>query len=331
MFVLVITELVDQRNGTLTRAYTEGTKNNIKGHWESYVDFCQKYQRDELNATVESLSLYVQYLSNRLESPGAVKNYLAGVKTMFVINNWGTEIFDDYLIKMMLRGIDVVKQHVPRKALPITPLLLMSIGEIWDDSVDNNSTYWALFLIAFYLLARKSNLVPDSVTKFNPLKQLTRGDLEVTDKALMVTLKWSKTNQAGRREIFPLPRNRGSPLCPVRAYRKMVRLFPAEGASPAFLVGRYGRVQTVTYRMFQERIKKAVTEIGLEPQGYSSHSFRRGGATYAFHSGVHPNLIKKLGDWRSDAYLEYIDFPVEDRLKAGKQIKKMINKELARR
>ena len=81
----------------------------------------------------------------------------------------------------------------------------------------------------------------------------------------------------------------------------------------------------MTYRMFQERIKKAMTDIGLEPHGYSSHSFRRGGATYAFHSGVHPNLIKKLGDWHSDAYLEYIDFPVEDRLKAGKQIRKMIN------
>ena len=315
-----------QRNGTLQRAYTEGTKSNIRVHWDSYVDFCNEFQHAELSATVESLSLYVQFLSNKLKSPGAVQNYLAGVKTMFVINNWDTELFDDYLIRMMMRGLKVVKQHVPRKALPITPKILRDIGEIWDET-DNSATYWALFLIAFYSLARKSNLVPDSVTKFNPLKQLTRGDLEVTSKALLVTLKWSKTNQAGRREIFPLPKNKGSPLCPVMAYLKMVRAFPASGSSPAFLVGRFGRVQTVTYRMFQERIKKAMVEIQLDPEGYSSHSFRRGGATYAFHSGVHPNLIKKLGDWRSDAYLEYIDFPVEDRLKAGKQIRKMINKE----
>jgi len=291
------------------------------------VEFCLEFQHAELNATVESLSLYVQFISNRLKTPGAVQNYVSGVKTMFLINNMDTMIFDDFLIRMMFRGIKVEKQHAPRKAAPITPKILRGIFRSLDFNDSNTCTFWALFVIAFYLLARKSNLVPDSVAKFNPAKQLTRGDLELTDDAILVTLKWSKTNQTGRREIFPLVRNRGNPLCPVDAYLKMIKVFPAASASPAFLVEKYGRVQSVTYRQFQDYIKKSVAELGLNPSEYSSHSFRRGGATYAFRSGVHASLIKKLGDWHSDAYLEYIDFPVEDRMRAGKRIRKQIKRE----
>jgi len=47
--------------------------------------------------------------------------------------------------------------------------------------------------------------------------------------------------------------------------------------------------------------------IGVDPAKYSGHSFRRGGATFAHRLGVDPLLIKRMGDWRSDAYRRYID------------------------
>jgi len=68
-------------------------------------------------------------------------------------------------------------------------------------------------------------------------------------------------------------------------------------------------------------IKACVSAIGLDPAEYTSHSFRRGGATYAFQSGGTAELIKKLGDWRNDAYLEYIDCPLEDSVEAGRRIR----------
>ena len=47
--------------------------------------------------------------------------------------------------------------------------------------------------------------------------------------------------------------------------------------------------------------------IGVDASLYSGHTFRRGGATYAHRLGVHPMLIKRIGDWKSDAYMLYID------------------------
>jgi len=323
---LVITDLEEQRNETLRSAYAEGTKSNLETHWDSYREFCHIYRDDKLQTTVESLSLYIQFLSNRLKSPGAIKNYVSGVKTMHVINDLSIECFDDFLIRMMMRGVTVRKKHKPKKAKPMTPELLKRIHTTIDMTQANDCTFWALFVTAFYLLARKSNLVPDSVKKFNPGKQLTRGDVEVTEKALLVTLKWSKTNQVGREEVFPLLKNKKSILCPAAAYKRMIKEFPAKDASPAFMIKKFGKLQPVTYRQYQARIKKAMLDVGEDPEGYTSHSFRRGGATYAFKCGVSAGMIKRLGDWKSDAYLEYIDFPIEDRITAGQKIRKNINK-----
>lgn len=48
---------------------------------------------------------------------------------------------------------------------------------------------------------------------------------------------------------------------------------------------------------------------------YSSHSFRRGGATFAFASHAPPAFIKAQGDWQSEAYLVYLQLSKEDKLK----------------
>ena len=40
---------------------------------------------------------------------------------------------------------------------------------------------------------------------------------------------------------------------------------------------------------------------------YSPHSFRRGGASFAFPCNVPAEIIQRQGDWQSDAYLIYLE------------------------
>ena len=61
----------------------------------------------------------------------------------------------------------------------------------------------------------------------------------------------------------------------------------------------------MTHSAFVIGFKNLVAKCGLNWTLYSGHSFRRGGATYCFNLGVDPNLIKMLGDWKSNAYLLY--------------------------
>ena len=57
-----------------------------------------------------------------------------------------------------------------------------------------------------------------------------------------------------------------------------------------------------------------LSELGLNPHLFAGHSFRRGGASFAYQSGVLIELIKALGDWRSDTVLIYLTMPLTVRL-----------------
>ena len=43
---------------------------------------------------------------------------------------------------------------------------------------------------------------------------------------------------------------------------------------------------------------------------YSSHSLRRDGASWAIQCGIPSDIIKLMGDWKSDAYLRYLVLPL---------------------
>ncbi len=96
----------------------------------------------------------------------------------------------------------------------------------------------------------------------------------------------------------------------------MSQVVPASSNSAAFLLPRSdSSPQPVTYAAFQGFLNKYISTIDLDQHHFSSHSFRRGGATWAFYSNVPRELIKVHGDWASDSYLKYLDFSLDQRLK----------------
>ena len=67
----------------------------------------------------------------------------------------------------------------------------------------------------------------------------------------------------------------------------------------------------LTHDIFVKSLKFYIKLCGLDSKLYSGHSFRRGGATHAFSLNISPLLIKAQGDWKSNAYLRYIDIPMK--------------------
>ena len=81
----------------------------------------------------------------------------------------------------------------------------------------------------------------------------------------------------------------------------------------------------VSYRMFfLKKLSAILSAIGFLAKGHACHSFRRGGASFAFCSGVSVKLIKMLGDWHSDAVLLYLTVPLAIRLQSVNTIAKSI-------
>lgn len=205
---------------------------------------------------------------------------------------------------------------MPNRALPITPQILKDVFIYLDVSKPIDATFWCLFLFMFFLMARKSNMVPGSYADFDPDKQLLRHDIKVFENMLVVQIKWSKTNQFGSRLLkVPLAAIPQSRLCPVWAFKHMISLTPGAGREPAFCIKqRKGSLQPLLYSQLQERLKYLIFKTGRDPSLYSSHSFRRGGCTWAFKAGVPTGLIQHHGDWLSECYKRYLAFDFHEKL-----------------
>ena len=73
-------------------------------------------------------------------------------------------------------------------------------------------------------------------------------------------------------------------------------------------------------------VLRALTKaIGLNNKQFSGHSFRRSGTTWAFKAGVRSEAIRSQGDWRSMAYLNYIEITPSQKRKVSTQMAEAIS------
>jgi len=56
----------------------------------------------------------------------------------------------------------------------------------------------------------------------------------------------------------------------------------------------------VTYPLLQSTLRNLINCIGKNSKQFYTHSFRRGGASWAFSSEIPSELIQLYGDWKSD-------------------------------
>jgi hypothetical protein len=98
-----------------------------------------------------------------------------------------------------------------------------------------------------------------------------------------------------------------------------------ENNTPLFSFKDKGQLKMIIHSSFVNALKQ-VLEVcginsseysghlcGINSSEYSGHSFRRGGASHAFKCNIPAALIKLQGDWKSNAYLRYIDIPLDVR------------------
>ena len=116
--------------------------------------------------------LYVQFLSRSFKPVQSVRNYLSAVTTLHCLLEFKYPETDLMQLNLLLMGIARSKQHIPKKATPITPQILKEMFCFLDLQQDFDIVCWCVILLMFFLMARKSNLLPNSVHSFDSSKQL---------------------------------------------------------------------------------------------------------------------------------------------------------------
>ena len=303
-------------------AYALGTFDNFTSQWVTFLKFCLYFSLAPFPASTVTLVWYSQYLSTKLKSHSSLVSYLSGVKTLHNLLNYSVVGFSGFLLKITLRGLRRLNPHVVTRARPITPALLRAMHSQLDHDNPVHVVFWCASLFAFMLLFRKSNLLPDTIDGFNGERQLRQQDcvIDWNKRRIVVGIRWAKNHQFSKELLtFPLPELPGSVLCPLKALLKVRSMIPHHPNAHVFALPNGG---SLTYRRFQNILRSTLDDLGIQNSNqYSSHSYRRGGTTFSFLCGIPSEVIQLLGSWRSQAFLSYLEFPLETRTAACELIK----------
>lgn len=265
---------------------------------EHFSCFVSILSFSSLLAMIDTSALYAQFLSHPL-TPPSVRNYVSTVKLLHVITGHSISQFTSYELRITLRGLERLAQHVLSHAPPVTPAILCKLVSQVNLQDPSLVSYCVAFLFTFFLLARVSNIVPRSRSRMHASFCRRRSDIVFTTDGFLVTFHCTKTIQFGRQRLsLPLLSMLGSPICPVHMFSLMCSLVPAPSDSPAFVFpGAGGKlvpiVKSQFVSVFCDLLRR--TEIP-DSDRFPGHSFHRGAASWAFHLGVPGEIIQVYGD-----------------------------------
>ena len=146
------------------------------------------------------------------------------------------------------------------------------------------------------LLARLSTPILDA----NDITVDSRQDPQV----LTIRLRRSKTDPLGNGTHIHVGRN-GAAICPVSATLAYLAIRPPT-PGPLFI---FQNGTPLSRGRLVSHLHEALSQVGINVNNYSGHSFRIGAATAAAKAGFSDSFIQTLGRWRSSAFTTYIRTP----------------------
>lgn len=141
-----------------------------------------------------TLSHYAAFLARSL-SASSIPAYLNIVRILHLEHGLEDPSKNNFHLATTLRGIRRCKGHTVSRKKPMTPDMLLAIKEHLNLTDPLHANFWAVCLVGFFGLLHKANMLLNGIAKFNPLKNLRRGDIVFYPDWVIIVNRWSKTIQ----------------------------------------------------------------------------------------------------------------------------------------
>ena len=314
-------ELKIQNAETQRFKYSRKSASNVISGFRQFLYFTAHFGIEPLPAKENSIVLFLELMA-RTVGYNHLKHLLSSIKYIHLALNLEYPV-GSFQIDTTLQGLKRRLAKVPFRVLPITPVILMQMYKFLNMDKTDDLALWCAYLTAFYGLLRKSSTVPER--QRDPYsKSLLRRNIRVDENNNMVYLYlgYSKNNNFCTRDvIIPIPGNSNLALDLVRHLKKLFSVVDTPMDSPAF---SFSKKQGVTYSTFTSRLKRLLRLAGYDPDMYSGHSFRRGGATFLYNCGGTVFMVQASGDWSSQCFSRYLYLTEEQRFSAQVLMREVI-------
>lgn len=237
-------------------------------------------------------------------NPRTIVNYLSSLTSVLRRLRVDMGPFQSIEVSDFVNSIKTNVRYSPNKRLPVHHYMLQDIlcaAEGEPEAV----TLKCAFILMFMTFVRQSNLAPRNKRGFDHTRHLTRGDVIVRPDALVIAIKWSKTQQGPTATSVAAPAKPGHPLCPVAAYYNMVAQTPTSSQLQPLFVFTDGTCMPTSY--MNRAWDRIMARLGRPKRAFTLHSLRRGAATQVYTAkAASITQLQAHGQWASSAVNEYL-------------------------
>ena len=275
---------------------------------KKYDEFCEQFHGVITPYPCDSaqVCLYITFMYKQLKY-SSIKNYVTALSNELKLRGFSGVNYTDYNIQRCLKGTRRLLGDRRKQATALLPKELLLITSYLKDTVGHTG-FRAALLTSFRGLLRKAHVTASDAT-------LCRGDITFHKWGMLIHVSKSKTIQFAERIVeIPVTYSPLEELCAVRWTQRHFSEVPAGKDEPAFRIPHPAGSVPLAYDAYQATLKHICGEAGLDPKEFSSHSLRRGGATFLSLIGASIQEIKQRGDWKSDAVFEYLKAPLSARI-----------------
>ena len=248
------------------------------------------------------LLAFIECLNVNKVSVSMICNYLAAIRDKFIMYGLSTVSLDDRKLHYFVKSLKI------NRPLSITKCNIISIEDLYAmvtccDSLYMGQVYKTVFLVAFFGFFRLSNLCPHSLNTYDFTRHLAGGDVFWDENSLKILIKWSKTLQSRDKvKIITLPSLGRAAICPLRAVKKLFKLYNRSNNDPLFQFKYPSGWQVLIDSKVKKTLSFINSHIGYIPHYFTFHSFRRSGASLAFASFCIYNESKCKAHGRPTVY-----------------------------
>lgn len=281
-------DLAEQAFAFAVASKAPSTLRGYRSDWAHFTAWCAGHGLASLPAEPSTVALYVTDLAAAAKV-GTITRRLSSIsqahKTAGVDSPTGNP-----LVRTTMAGIRRRLGTAQAAKAPLLTADLRAMSANLDPARLLDVRDRALLLVGFAGAFRRSELIALDVD-----------DVADGPDGLTVTIRRSKTDQAGAGRQVGIPYGSNPDTCPVRAYRAW--LAAAEiTAGPVFRpVDRHGNVggRRLSTEAVALVVKRHAGRLGLDATAYAGHSLRAGLATAAAQAGASERSIMAQTGHRS--------------------------------
>jgi site-specific recombinase XerD len=279
--------LPDQVRDYIRASKSENTVRGYECDWRAFCAWCEPRALCPLPASPETVAAFIADCAGHLKT-GSVQRRLNAIAEAHKATGLESPTHTAIVANTM-KGIRRTKGVAPaQKAATLTADIRTMVDA--TDAGPIGLRDRALILLGFAGAFRRSELVG-----------LMVDDCAFSKDGLTVTLRRSKTDQAGAGRKIGIPYGSNPDTCPVRTIQTWIEQAVVSGGPLFRSINRHGQVQPggLSGIDVARVVKKLAQRAGLDSAKYAGHSLRAGHATSAAIAGASERSIMNQTGHRS--------------------------------